>query len=58
MITPADAARQTKVGQRAVYRWIEAGLVHFSETEQGDLLVCLVPLTVSRLKEITSSADG
>ncbi len=47
-ITPQQAARIGHVSERAMYAWIEAGKVHFTETAEGLLLVCLDSLT--RLK--------
>jgi len=44
MLTPQEAARHAGVSQRAVYRWVEDGRLHFVETADGDLLVCLSPL--------------
>ena len=57
MLTPAEAASQSKVTQLAVYRWVEAGLIHFAETDDGGLFVCLASLTNS-LIEITRDTKG
>jgi excisionase family DNA binding protein len=46
MFTPEEAAAMMKVSQRTIYRWVEAGRIHFRETENGNLLVCLIPLSV------------
>lgn len=35
------AARVARVGSRAIYRWIEAERIHFIESAEGALLVCL-----------------
>ena len=40
LLTPEEAALATGVGARAVYRLVEAGLIHFQETPDGLLLVC------------------
>ncbi len=45
MLTPEDAAARAGVSQRTVYRWIEDGRVHFAETDDGHLFVCLAPLS-------------
>jgi len=45
MFTPDDAALLTGVSTRLIYRWVEAGRIHFYESEGGELLVCLAPLT-------------
>ena len=39
--TPDEAGAAARVGARTVYRWVEAGKVHFTETAEGPLLVCL-----------------
>ncbi len=44
MLTPVEAAHRAGVTQRAIYRWVEEGLVHFAETSDGQLFVCLAPL--------------
>jgi excisionase family DNA binding protein len=45
MLTPQEAAEQTGVSQRTVFRWIDEGVIHFADTAEG-IFVCLVPLTV------------
>lgn len=40
MITPEQAAMMTCTNIRAIYRWLEAGWVHYAETPGGSLLVC------------------
>jgi hypothetical protein len=44
MLSPYEAAQRSKVSQRTIYRQIETGLVHFAETEDGELFVCLATL--------------
>ena len=41
MESPEGVARLTGVSVRAVYRWMDAGSVHFTEMPGGRLLVCL-----------------
>ena len=41
MVSVDDAASIASLTARAVYRRVEAGKVHFSETTDGLLLVCL-----------------
>lgn len=48
MLSPDEAAALTGVGARTIYRWVEAGLVHFAETAEGSLLICLNSLPSSR----------
>lgn len=40
LLTPELAATITGASTRAIYRLVEAGLVHFAETAEGRLLVC------------------
>jgi hypothetical protein len=40
LTTPEGAAEASGLTARAVYRRVEAGEVHFTETEDGTLLVC------------------
>lgn len=41
MESPEGVARLTGVSVRAVYRWMDAGSVHFTEMPGGQLRVCL-----------------
>ena len=41
MITPDEAAALCQVSTRTVYRWLESGAIHFSETPGKGLLICL-----------------
>ena len=41
MVTPEEAAAQLAVTARTIYRWVEAESVHYVETIEGILLICL-----------------
>lgn len=41
MVPPDVAAAVAEVSARTVFGWVEAGRVHFAETPDGALLVCL-----------------
>jgi hypothetical protein len=41
MCTPEEAAVLTHVSTRMIYQWIESDRLHFRETPEGLLLVCL-----------------
>jgi hypothetical protein len=41
MVAPEDAAILASVSQRKIYQGMELGRVHFTETPDGRLLVCL-----------------
>jgi hypothetical protein len=45
MVTPAQAAVIARVSVRDINRRVEAGEVHFLETRQGALLVCISSLS-------------
>jgi excisionase family DNA binding protein len=40
MITPEQAAGLRGVTPRTIYRWVEAGKLHFIEPPDGSLFVC------------------
>lgn len=44
MLTPDQAAQLCQVSTRTIYRRIENGRLHFTETEKGFSLVCLQSL--------------
>lgn len=48
MIRPDAAAVLTGLSTRTIYRRVEADCVHFAETTEGLLLVCLNSLLASR----------
>ena len=41
MVAPEEAAAAVRVASRILYRWVEAGLVHFAEADRGELYICL-----------------
>jgi predicted site-specific integrase-resolvase len=47
MITTEQAAVMAGTGTRTIYRWIEAGAVHFSEISNGNLIVCAKSLAAA-----------
>jgi hypothetical protein len=47
MVTPEQAAIVARVNPRAIYRWVEAGTIHFVENSEGVLLVCPNSLPVN-----------
>lgn len=40
MVTPNEAAALSRTDARAIFRSVEAGEIHFIESESGELLVC------------------
>jgi excisionase family DNA binding protein len=51
MVMPEYAAAQAAVRVRTVYRWIEAGNIHFAETPGGGVLICETSLA-NRISEL------
>jgi len=45
MVTAEDASRTAQVTPRTIYRWAEAGQLHFTESQDGLLLICLKSLS-------------
>ncbi|HMV51883.1 MAG TPA: hypothetical protein PLD20_23290 [Blastocatellia bacterium] len=41
MLSPEQVADLTGTSQRTIFRWIELGIVHFRETPEGKLYVCV-----------------
>ena len=48
MLALEDAMALTGESSRAIHRQVEAGRIHFAETEAGVLLVCLVSLSTPK----------
>jgi predicted site-specific integrase-resolvase len=42
---PHEAATLARVDTRTIYRWIETAQIHFTETAEGQMLVCLGSLS-------------
>jgi excisionase family DNA binding protein len=40
-LTAEEAAAAAGVTTRVIYRWLEEGRIHFSETPEGATLICL-----------------
>ena len=41
MVTIDQAVEIVHVSARTIYRWVESGQIHFWETAEGKLLICL-----------------
>ena len=50
LLTADEAARLARVSARAIYRMVEGGKIHFTETGEGLLLVCFNSLRCSLLE--------
>ena len=51
MITARVAADFFELGKREIYRLIEAGKIHFAETEKNEVYVC--PASVRQIFDLT-----
>ena len=49
MITPDEAAALCEVSTRTIYQWLESGVIHFSETAEEGLLICLSSLASTNI---------
>jgi hypothetical protein len=61
LVPPDVAALVAEVSARTIFGWVEAGRVHFIETKDGALLVCLnsLPQALSApAAEASFSTDG
>jgi hypothetical protein len=50
MVTIDQAAVLARVTSREIYREVEAGMIHFIETTEGSLLICVNSLNDSSLQ--------
>ncbi len=41
MATPNEAAALAGIRSRSIYRWVEAETIHFTESPDGMVLICL-----------------
>jgi excisionase family DNA binding protein len=41
MVTPEEAVAVAGVGLRTIYRWVEEGRLHITETADGLFRICL-----------------
>jgi hypothetical protein len=57
MITPDEAAALCEVSTRNVYRWLDTGSIHFSESDHGVLLICLLSLAATSTLEAKSTLE-
>ena len=51
MVTVDQAATLARLSSREIYREVEAGALHFRETSEGSVLICINSLNDSNLKQ-------
>ena len=44
MVAPEQAAMLSQIPIRMIFRWVETGLVHYKEGQNGSIIVCLKSL--------------
>lgn len=47
MFPPEEVARLYGVSPRNIYQWMEAGRLHFTETMEGEVFVCLASVSAN-----------
>jgi hypothetical protein len=47
MVVPQHAARIAGVSTRTIYAWVESGRLHFTESPDRSLLICLDSLSAA-----------
>ena len=57
MLPPESAARMYSADARAIFLLIGAGLVHFEETPEGSMLVCLPSLAAASARDINGGGE-
>ena len=45
MVVPEQASVISAVPVRTIYRWVETGMIHYKETPDGSLVVCVKSLS-------------
>ena len=58
LITPDEAAALCDVSTRTIYRWLETGAIHFSETVGEGLLICLSSLAAINISLGVSQSES
>lgn len=48
LLSPEQASTVTGIPARLIYRWVEAGSIHYRETASGKLTVCVKTLLVAQ----------
>ena len=56
MATPEQIVTLTGIHSRTIYSWVESGQVHFLETAEGHLLICLASLHTKQQAELQKPA--
>jgi hypothetical protein len=57
MLAADLAARIARVSARTIFRWVEAGSLHFNEIEGGSLLICPISLREANKLQLAGHTD-
>ena len=58
LVSANQAAALAGESTRAIYRWIEDGMVHFTETSEGHLFVCLASIPqIGAIEDLTEQSN-
>jgi excisionase family DNA binding protein len=57
MVTVDEAARSARARARTIYRLVEAGRLHFTETPEGRLFICPNSLSRNTLEAETKEGE-
>lgn len=52
LLSPEHAATLTGIPARSIYRWVEAGKIHYTETATGKINVCVKTLLATRSSDV------
>jgi hypothetical protein len=55
MLAPEQAAGLAHVTTRMIYRWVEIGAIHYTETTNGLLLVCVRSIVATKNQDNTNA---
>jgi len=57
MVKPEEAARLAHISVRTIFRWIEDGCVHFTETFNHGILICPTSIMAMNFDETMSTGE-
>ena len=58
LLSPERAATVTGISERLIYQWVEAGAIHYKETPNGKLRVCINTLLLRRGGRLETREGG
>src|SRR4026208_1961878 len=58
LLSPEHASTLTGIPAPMIYRWVEAGAIHYKEAPNGKLIVCIKTLLSRQLVSSDTERDG